>query len=345
MIDDIEFRAFEPVLRNVRDNSEQYFGRRILHVQPVQVKEGPASTVLRAKVISDGPAIYLYIKKVKPKSKTPSWVKEARESVEREFSLTSIISSTLEASGFSVVQPIACLPADLSIVSREVSGQTLRRLLVSGVFRQASRKHMAYIIQAFEHIGEWIRAFQKVRQTDRKLDVEAIWSSINETLAKCSYTDAERTALRRHLDLRCAEVEAQKLLQVNVHGDLCPPNIIVDGLKVTVLDFANVTTGSDCYDIVNLYIHINTAPIKPFMLFGTVADFREALFNGFGRKLDIREPLFELTLFQHILEYRASLELQEISNVGKLYSRYIWKEYVNWIHEIIQSHCGSRVIA
>jgi tRNA A-37 threonylcarbamoyl transferase component Bud32 len=320
----------------MRDEAETYFGTGVIRLEPIRLTSGGNSKLLKLRVVTRASASYLYIKITKSEKDTNRHIQQAQERIQKEFATTTIVARALINCGFSAVRPLACFPDELSMITEEVPGQMLKDLLWTLATGHNRQRHIEYLTEAFERIGEWLRAFQQIDKTGTMVSIQEIWSSVNKSLSRTSYSDAERIALLRYVDLQSGRIHADELAEVQVHGDFRSRNIIVDGSRVTVLDFEETTKGTSYHDLIDLYIHLNVLPFRAWFGSAAVEHLRKAFFRGFGLVLDQHNPLFRVMLVQHTLQHNAKINAKRVSPTATLSNWCVWGDHRKWLNRLIR---------
>jgi tRNA A-37 threonylcarbamoyl transferase component Bud32 len=220
--------------------------------------------------------------------------------VRDEFDATARLHVALAGRpGLTSPRPIASLPEQGAIVTQELPGTPLDRVLRAS---NATRK-LPMLEAVAARIGAWLRTYQRSTGT------------VGEWRAdECrTYLDARLRYVARYLgdrprvdglalfDRLAADLPASPEPLVAIHADLCPANILITpGGGVGVLDFATAQAGSRFHDLAHLYLHLELARRRAGgrrrIAFGCIQD---TLMAGFDRPAAVRDPLFRLMLLQH----------------------------------------------
>jgi len=122
--------AFRPVVAQLIHDGRRFFGSDVAAISSRQIVARPFSTLARVRVdAATGPCI-AFIKILKPRADTPAEVASMQQNVRRDFEMTCRVRTVLsDRPGLDAVQPIACFPDHLALVSAEVEGRTLSALL------------------------------------------------------------------------------------------------------------------------------------------------------------------------------------------------------------------------
>jgi hypothetical protein len=190
-------------------------------------------------------------------------------------------------------------------------------------------------------IGRWVALFQQVAPDPipSRLSLPAIREYIDVRLqrlvatAGAGFDKTDRRTVLAYFDRRAARVPASDLLEVPVHGDVTPSNIVVDTHSVTVLDFAMTARGSRYLDVARLYSQLEFYTAKPQYRSHVVSRLQSALLSGFEPTLLSSNPLFEICVLQHVVCHFLSHARQPGRFPISLYSRHLCRLHRRWLRE------------
>jgi Ser/Thr protein kinase RdoA (MazF antagonist) len=151
--------------------------------------------------------------------------------------------------------------------------------------------------------------------------------------AKGAFSEEQRNSVLSYFDARSRDVESDDLVEVSVHGDLCPSNVLVDGPRVVMIDFAMACTGGRYFDVARLFTQFEFLTFKPKFRPHVVARLQAALLNGFDSSLRADHPLFQLFELQHVICHIANLSLNPAPPVARLYNLYQLHRHHRWLRE------------
>jgi thiamine kinase-like enzyme len=151
---------------------------------------------------------------------------------------------------------------------------------------------------------------------------------------------AERQGILRYFDEQCDNVVPADLVEVPIHGDLCPGNVLVWGSEITVLDLAMTRPGSMYTDLTHMYTHIESDRAKRWVTQQRVERLLQATLRGFDHNLSPSRPLFALNVLQHLVCKVAKLATRPPkSRFDAAYKRYLRGQY----HARVRSLVGGRM--
>ncbi len=289
-----------PVLGALREQSEALFGHTGALLQPIAVFDRPFSTIVRLRIVTPESApsyAYTKIYKVRPFA-SYEVPRDPAAVVAEEFAATERLHRALAGRpGLSAPRPIASLPEHHAIVTEEIQGTPLDRVLRAARRRRATVPTLEAIAT---RIGAWLRAYQHASAGTGVWSAEESRAYLDDRLRYITPLLGEepRVQALTLFDRLAARVPAAERL-VPIHADLCPANILVrpDG-GVAVLDFATAQTGTRFHDVAHLFLHLELARLRRRI---AVKPIEEALMGAFDRADAVRDPLFRLMFLQHVV--------------------------------------------
>lgn len=292
-----------PVIDALHARGNSLFGDAGAICEPIAIFDRPYSTVVRLRIMTAQSApSYAFVKIYKVRPVLPYETPPAPADVVREeFAATRRLYTALAGRpGLSSPRPIASFPEHGAIVTQELIGRPLDRVL-----RFWRRRGRAPTLEAVaSRIGVWLRAYQRVgaaRGTWSAGDARAYLDDRLRHVARLLGESARADALEL-FDRTADALPAAPEPLVPIHADLCPGNIMVtpDG-GVAVLDFATAQAGTRYHDIAHLYLHLELARGRLRRRGFDLGAMEATLLAAFDRRDAVTEPLFRLMLLQHIV--------------------------------------------
>ena len=313
-------QGFDQVLERLAAGAGTYFGDASAAIVPVARLERPFSSLLRLQVKTSTRVFHAFLKVFKPRHSTKDELAQLRRWAEREYNATARLHASLSGrQGLSAVRPIAVFPDRLALVTEEVSGVPLDRMLSGGLWRGAPPAPLSTIAR---NIGAWIGMYQQVTASSGVLSLaerrDYLDARLRGLVAAGVLSSGEHARVLARFDALAAAVDPAALGLVAIHADLCPGNVFIGaGGAVTVLDFAMAKTGARFHDVAHLYMHLEMQRWRWRSRNQIVAGMKPALLSGFDTRTTAVDPLFRLMLLQHIVCHIAQLAQVEAGLRGR----------------------------
>ena len=334
--------VLEQVLSHLQAEGARYFGAPGVRLTVVADADREASQVLTVRVAGPADITTLYLKRYKPREEGSHAREMTRSQVARDYEMTARVHSALASrSGFGAVRPIACFPNELVLVTAEVPGLTLSELIERQASWVPGSGKLAELGAVLARVGGWLRAFQDLEPHAGPLSMGDMREYLDVRLRRLRglrrpvITEDEREAVLRHFDSAAAGVPGSELFEVLAHADLAPSNVLVDGERVAVIDFAMTTRGGVYLDVARLYTQLEFLTAKPHFTQRVVAAMQRALLDGFESGLSLERPLFRLFVIQHLLCHMSSLARNPAPPVTSLYNSYQLRRHRRWLRDLV----------
>lgn len=329
------------ILQNLRDDGQRLFGDRTLDFDVLHSSEREASTVAKVAIRTGRGTETVFVKVFKPRHNTATALSETRDRVARDFEFSSRLHAAFSASNtFSVVRPIACYPEHLAIVTAESAGTTLLDVLERRATWWPSGLVRRDLEATHSNVGGWLSAFQRVEPTNNELSLDAMREYIDIRVRRLLMTSppvldqSARARVLDYFDRTAAAVDAADRTEVLTHADLAPSNILIDGDRVTVIDFAMVAPGGRYMDLARLYTQLEFLKAKPKFRPSVVAALQRGLLRGFDPSLTPDRPLFQLFVLQHLLCHMSNIARNPAPLLARLYNRHQLRLRQRWLHAL-----------
>jgi hypothetical protein len=306
----------------------------------------PFSTLLRVRIVTRSERRFAYVKILQPRSDTPDEHAATRRNVQREFSVTSDVRDRVRGvAGLGAVVPVACFPEECALVTEEVAGTTLSRVLsLEGTGWPAERK-LARLDDTLRRAAGWLRVMQR-RMPGRELTADTIRRYLDRRIEQLSgapggtLTTSGRARVETCRDRLLDEARRTGVEGVWIHADFCPDNLIVGSDALTVLDFTMAGAGTRYHDLAHLFLSLDAMRAKPWFKPSIVDRWQKTLLEGFEPGLDANQPLFVLARFQHVLCHLVALQ-----HTGGQLARFVagWRRrrYRTWLTDAAGLDRGS----
>jgi len=320
------------VLDALKVHSASLFGHAEIAFEPVAIFDRPFSTVARLRIVPHEAApFYAFTKIYKERPPRPyETARTTAEVVEQEFAATLRLHTALSGRpGFASPRPIARFPEHGAIITGELTGRPLDRVL-----RRARGVSTPLLQSVATRIAAWLRAYQTSAATGET----SCWSRdegrayLDDRLRYITpgfLAPEQRARALALFDALAGQVTGDEPL-VPIHADLCPSNILVlPGGGVAVLDFATAQHGTRFHDLAHLYMHLELCRNRWRQRIG-ISQVQEALLAGFAHEPAMRDPLFRLMLLQHVV-----CHVTQVADSGGWRPRAAVRALVRWRWEVL----------
>jgi hypothetical protein len=332
----------EPIvaaLGRLSAEGEKYFGHPDVAIEPLAWTNREAAQVLRAQTRIDGRCgRNIFVKAFKPRGPSADDRRFMRARVVKDFAVSSRVHESLRSSAdLGAVRPIACFADDLVLVTEEAAGTPFYDVLERLAVWHPNDRTLDTLVSVAGRIGAWLARFQRIEPLGRRVSMDEMREYLDFRLrrltAKGAFSEEQRNSVLSYFDARSRDVVSDDLVEVSVHGDLCPSNVLVDGPRVVMIDFAMACTGGRYFDVARLFTQFEFLTFKPKFRPHVVARLQAALLNGFDPSLRADHPLFQLFELQHVICHIANLSLNPAPPVARLYNLYQLHRHHRWLRE------------
>jgi len=242
------------------------------------------------------------------------------------------------------VRPIAAFPDLLAVVTEETRGENVlalterrtSRLAPMGSAAGASLEH------TFENIGYWVRRYQDIEGVAGPLLFDTLREYLDIRLKKlvamppAAFEEGDRQRVLAYVRNRQGEIDGDRLLEVPVHSDLAPGNVIADGERVVVLDFAMARRGPLYHDVARCYAQMDLLKLKPFRKRHQITALQTALLRGFDPALRPTDPLFAVLLLIQKVNHLGTLSSRAARGWSGLYDRWVARHHRSWLDQTVR---------
>lgn len=332
-------QLFQPVLDRLARCRDDLGGD--VTIVPTWCAARPFSDVMRARVDTPSGSRGVFIKILRVRDGGPT-VQTLRERLRRDFETSRRLSMAMEHDpSLSVVRPIACFDEHLAIVTEEVPGTNMLALLERDATRLSSDSAVAAVERQCENVGRWVRLFQRIEGGTAAISFDSLREYIDVRLRKlvglsrAQFDEDDRARVLAYLDRRGAEVGPSDLVEVAVHADLAPANVIAAGDRVVVLDFTMTRRGARYLDVARFYAQLDLLTAKPLFPARIVGALQAALLRGFDPDLTDRRPLLEVLVLSQAVNHLSTLATKPGRLHSRIYNWYVRRWHRRWISRVV----------
>jgi hypothetical protein len=338
----IPTEGFGPILERLMRDSDRYFGASTIAIEPLARFQRRRSELLKVRIRAGSGAIYAFVKRYRLESTDPAERIFVTARVETDFAVTQRIHRLVAGrDGLHSVRPIACFPDELAVITEEAPGELLGRVLKRSAWLSGGRT-LDNLCIALERVGHWLKAVQAMDGPPGRFSLDGMRAYLDIRLMRLREVRAmsaeERQVILDYFDEQRGHVAAADLVEVPIHGDLCPGNVLVSGSEITVLDLAMTRPGSMYTDLTHMYTHIESDRTKRWVSQQKVERLLQATLRGFDGSLSPSRPLFALNVLQHLICKVAKLATRPPkSRFDAAYKRYLRGQYHARVRTLVRS--------
>lgn len=248
----------------------------------------------------------------------------------RDYEVPVLLAPVFRShAGLGVPSAVAYFEDIAVIVQDAVPGENLsHRINRLGRLRPA-RGRLDELKDQCAGAGRWLRLLHDSFPDDATpLSIEKLRHDVKGRLEVVSAADPSNLdaacceRILRAFDAAADAVGETDLKTTLVHGDFTLGNILVDGARVTVLDFSQTTSGSPFKDLARLHHQLRLFLAKFIYRKDVVAELALAFRKGYRCEGWEESPLFRIFTLRHILtHWKARVSSRGASLRERLYSR------------------------
>lgn len=332
--------VFRPVLQKLELGSRAYFGVDGAKITPLRSEVRPSSNVLRASVRTSAGEAHIYVKvgRVMPGG---SRLESLQARLQRDFDTTLRVHLAMQHDpDTSTVRPIACFPEHLALVTEEAVGENFLELLERNATRWRPGAE-ARLTPLFERVGRWVQRFQEVEGAGGRILLHDVREYIDIRMRRFAddrhspFTSTDRGRVLRYLEQRSADIDEEDSIEVAVHADYGPGNVIHSGDRVVVLDFHMHHRGPRFLDAARFHTQLEALKIKPQFDPAVIGHLQAALLRGYRPDLTATRPLFEVMVMLHTVNHFGTLVTKPAPFPVSLYNRFLARRHLRWIRATV----------
>jgi hypothetical protein len=344
--------AFEAILARLRAKDARYFNGPADRLEILERIERPFSELVRVRAQCGRQTTCVFVTRLKPKAPTEEQWLLSRDRVRRDYAASlRVLQSVKGRTEFSAVRPIGCFPEDLVLITEELPGQTLSVVLERSARWVPKSADLAYLVSIFERIGAWVKVFQGNESASGAFSLSAMREYLDVRLRKIvasrndRFSEADQQRLLTWFDSCAANVSGSELLEVPVHADLCPANILIHEGTIAAIDFAMASTGGAYLDVSRMFTQLEFLKAKPRFRPAVIVTLQAALLRGFDPDLRPDRPLFRLFVLQHTITQFLKLTLRPGRSTARLWSWHQRRRHRRSLNALISQGYNQEAVA
>ncbi len=305
-------------------------------LQVLETRELPYSQIARGVVFCQQGVVGFHAKLYRNARQEPLEV--LRHKVIRDYGTLEFWWGQFRQSPtYRVVQPLYCSPDNLLIITRTAEGVPLYKLLLAAPRNMEAAQHGVRLA------GEWLRYFLSSVPDEPVMYDPAQLLEYMEVRLKRLESDSRRhfptglgDRIRRFVESQGQRLSSEERRVHLSHSDYNPGNILIQGNRITVLDFGRRVPESYLLDLSRLYHQLELFTYKPRFSRKRIARLQEVLLQGFGDPAAVELPIFRLLLLRHLVNHVVTISNYWRQSLPEmLYNRWVVHQEIKWIQRIL----------
>ena len=289
-----------PIGRLVNVKIQKIIKRQFSHVSKCEISGTSGMCVVYVKIFHDSFTLNKMTKK---------------EAVINEFDTLNFWYSKFKNSEqYSVVRPVFVIPDSFIIVTEEVKGIPLSNLIHKKINFFSSSKNIEILKSHLFNIGGWLKFFHSLDSSMQgTFSIDQFIEYVDFRLKILTEEKARKFPLKYRdkildfIEKNRPQIGDEELKIALSHGDFNLGNIIVDGNKVTVLDFGKVVPNSFLLDLARSYHQLYLLTLKPSYPYKYIVPLQKSLIKGFGLPEGDQLMMFKFLQIRHTLTHLVTI--------------------------------------
>ena len=332
---------FEPLLDRLGSDPRRYFGSDDVSFDTLAVHLRRGSHLLHVRVRTRDEEYGAFLKIYKKADDRPDTLSRLEARVNRDYATTLNIHRAFhQDTSLGAVYPIAVFPDHLAIMTREAPGLPLGRTIEERVRWRRTASGIEDLLRTLHDTGRWLARFQTIGRcadlAPLRLDdvLEYVDVRLHKLLRAQAISAADRTAVRTGIEHRWPDISPGELVAVPIHADYCLGNVLVDGRRVVVLDFAMTRTGAIYHDLSHMFLQLQLMQSKPWFRPPVVNRLCGALLDGFSPTVRAEAPLFQVLTIQHVVNHLTKLTIRPARRaIARPYNWLVRRRHLTWLRD------------
>jgi len=306
------------------------------------VAERTFSLVARCEVHGSEGMRAVYIKIARPAANKSA--EENIAAIQQNYEVLKHWHDLFSPSGnYHVVRPVLAIPEKMIEVSEEAAGESLYDLVHAGAPWFPSAAQLEKLELALYHVGGWLRYKQGVAAHPNEFySIDDLLAYIDLRLQLLSddprrrFPDHYRDRILRFIDENRLYIRPEEQLVADSHSDFNPGNVLVDGDRVTVLDFGRYVKDSYIVDVSKLYHQLSLWSFKPQYRTAIIKTLQAALLRGFGDEHIESTLMFRFFYLRHTVTHLMTVtRFWEGNQAVQLFNRWVMSRELRVLDSII----------
>ncbi len=326
---------------------DMFQGERVLDIEVLAEASHPNSRIQRLRFTTTKARRTLYVKFLHPDQvdgrSNRGDLEFKKRQVQTEFDvLNTLFARFASSEELGVVRPVACFPEKLALVTEEHPGVSLEtKIGCSKVYSGSSA--IRHAVRLCFQCGKWLKMFQGFLPAPEAHGFDS-WEIVDYCRVRLGILEERRPKeVPGKLAAKVLAVLAQDVgsfrggqgAVTGRHNDYGPYNMIVDGERLVVLDFAGFSYGPKVCDFVKFWSVLERMRSSPLASGNTVAAFQEAFVDGYGSRPEPESAGFRACRLAGYLDKMGDIVLDwhTFPNHRKLLYGNLFRIYLEWVRQ------------
>ena len=129
-------------------------------------------------------------------------------------------------------------------------------------------------------------------------------------------------------------LQTHELVEVPIHGELNPANIIVDPGRLTVLECTSGRRGLSLHDLASVYMHVGLFGSDHRYSTALIREVQKKLLHTFDDTLDPQRPALRVALLVNVVNHYVLLAARHTPSVAKLSDWRMMRRHRSWLRRL-----------
>lgn len=330
----------QKVIDGIQNNADRFFGwNGNPSVEFVECRIVPYSKIFVVEMRLNEQIRRLYIKQVNVSNDNSQFVQKR---LETEFATLQFLwERFIPYDNLGVVRPILFDPMEYVIVTEEAKGKTLQDVI-------GSKGKMFCFSNGFEILTNlcfecgrwlyWFHLFTSKSNCNPKFNRHIEYCETRlHLLERQPFSCVDRKfskAVSGYLKKEVSRMSHNQIQVAGCHYDFAPHNIIVDKLKVTVLDFNMFDYDSVYFDLGCFWQKLESMKQHPFYSGSFIQKLQSSFFLGYGADVSIDSPLFKIVLLRFRLAKMLDISQSKGKGISRILNKNLYEKNRRWVEEL-----------
>ncbi len=316
-------------------------------LQVLTVMERFFSFIARCKVLGDSGSKIVFIKMFRNLKNRSAEVLQKKFNKDYEAS-QFWYGRFANCERFAVVKPVFSIPEQLISVTEETPGKSLYQLVLQNARWIPAVEKMRQLKNHFHQTGEWLKYKQSILTIENEtysIDELADYLEVRFNILleepRRRFPKEYRDKVLDYITANQPAITKNELAVTTNHSDFNPGNILVDGKKVTVLDFGRLVTGSYLLDVSKLYFQLHLLTFKPQFRKSVICELQSSLLEGFGNRHANELTMFRFLTIRNIITHLTNItHFWRYGVAERMYNAYAMRQELKLLDTVLMKKGG-----